>query len=182
MPEYESLVEYLEAYADDPTLAVMPIPVVADHLEKTPAAISAMIRTGKLDEVRIKKNRFVLLSSLLARQEGFEDQVETVKKYLVKQAKKGTRSLFYEPLMDQVGMKPTTPADRTKIGQILGTISERSYEENGILLSVLVHRKTAGITNPGPGFFNLAKGMGFKFKDKNDFVEEHTNLVMKAYK
>ena len=182
-PEYDSLDDYLKDFMEDWSLAVMPVPVVAEHLNRTPAAITAMIRAGKLEEVRIKKNKFVKVASLLDMQEEFNRQVETVMVYLEKLARKGIRKVYYEPVMAEVGMSPSVPADRTKIGAVLGAVSRRSQKERKVLLSVLVHRKTLGTTNPGPGFYGLARDLGYDCEDgDNDFVEKQTDRVMRSYK
>lgn len=179
--EYASLGDYLTDCLAGMSLAVMPVPVVADHLGKTSAAITAMIRAGKLEEIRIKNNRFVKVSSLLDLQDEFENQIRVVTDYLVKLAKNGTHKVYYEPVMTEVDMSPSVPADRTKIGHILGEISQKTYDEKRLLLSVLVHRKAPGTTRPGPGFFDLARHMGFEWDDDDEFVKKQTKLVLKAY-
>jgi hypothetical protein len=181
--EFDTLESYLEAYEKDRELGVMPIALVADHLGRTPAAVSAMIRSGRLSEIRIGKNRFVALQSLLEMKNAQDSQVERVEKYLIKQAKAGVRAVFYEPVMAQIGLSTGIPADRNRIGQILGQISRKSDEENGILLTVLVHRKTAGTTKPGPGFPGLAEALGYEWDEDSydEFVEEQTDLVLEHY-
>lgn len=181
--EFETLGDYLAAYEKDRELGVMPIPLVAEYLERTPAAVTAMIRSERLSEIKIGKNRFVSLQSLLDMKRAQDSQVERVMKYLEKQAKAGVRAVFYEPVMAQVGLSTGIPADRNRIGQILGRVSEISYERDGILLSVLVHRKTAGTTKPGPGFPGLAESLGLDWDedDYDGFVEEQTDLVLEHY-
>ena len=180
--KFDSLSDYIKAFSKDRELAIVPIPLVAEHLNRSAPAVTAMIGTGKLKEIRIGKNRFIMLKSLVDLEEAYEKQLDVVERYLIKQAKKGERVIYYEPVMAQVGMKTTVPADRSKIGEILGEISRRSYKKDGVLLSVLVHRKTAGTTNPGPGFFELAEIMEYAWDDNSAFVEQQTDLVMKAYK
>jgi hypothetical protein len=180
---FETLDDYIKAFSKDRELAVIPIPLVAEHLERSGPAVTAMLRTGRLDEIRIGKNRFVGLKSLVDMQEEFDKQVEVVERYLIKQVRKGIGAVFYEPVMAQVGMDTGIPADRTKIGNILGAISRRSQDENKVMLSVLVHRKTLGTTNPGPGFFALARSLGYECADnENEFVRKQTARVMKAYR
>jgi hypothetical protein len=166
--EFDTLESYLEAYEKDRELGVMPIALVADHLGRTPAAVSAMIRSGRLSEIRIGKNRFVALQSLLEMKNAQDSQVERVEKYLIKQAKAGVRAVFYEPVMAQIGLSTGIPADRNRIGQIL---------------TVLVHRKTAGTTKPGPGFPGLAEALGYEWDEDSydEFVEEQTDLVLEHY-
>jgi len=179
--EYVTLDDYIKAFAKDRDLAIVPIPMVAEHLARTPPAVTAMISTGKLEEIKIGKNRFVALKSLVDLEEAFEKNVDIVMRYLVRQLKKGETAIFYEPVMAQVGMKTSVPADRTKIGEILGRVSERSHEEMGVLLSVIVHRKSAGTTNPGPGFYGLAESLGYTWDDDAAFITKETKKVVKAY-
>ena len=178
---FETLADYMEAFSKNPDLAVIPTPLVAEHLGRTPPAVTAMIRTGKLDEIQIGKNKFIALRSLMELEKAFQRQVDIVEQYLRDLVKEGRRSVFYEPIMTKVGMDPAIPADRTKIGEILGEVSRRSMKRDGVLLSVLVHRKSAGNTGPGPGFFKLAAELGCSWTDDNAFVEEQTELVIKKY-
>ncbi|TPL86796.1 hypothetical protein FJ950_10365 [Mesorhizobium sp. B2-3-14] len=181
-PQFASLDDYIRAFSKDRELAIVPIPLVAEHLERSAPAVTAMISSGRLNEIKIGKNRFVALKSLVDLEEAYENQVDVVMRYLAKQAKNGVSVVFYEPVMAQVGMKTSVPADRSKIGEILGAVSERSYEEHGVLLSVIVHRKALGATTPGPGFFALAEGMGYDWEDDIAFVTKETKKVIKAYR
>jgi hypothetical protein len=178
---FDSLADYIATQTTKGDLAAVPIPLVAEHLNVSSPAVAAMLSDGRLDGVRIGKNTLVTLSSLQARQTKRAGQESTVHKYLMKRAKEGVRAIFYEPVMAQVGMTPRVPADRTRIGGILGAISEKSYEEDGVLLSVLVHQKTAGTTRPGKGFFDLARHLGFKWTDDNKFIKDQTDKVLAAY-
>jgi hypothetical protein len=180
---FDALDDYIKAFAKNRELAIIPIPLVADHLGKSGPAVSAMLRDERLEEIKIGKNRFVGLKSLVDMQDQFDKQVDVVERDLVKQAKKGVEAVYYEPVMAQVGMNTHIPADRNKIGIILGEISERSQAEKGVMLSVLVHRKTLGTTNPGPGFYGLARNLGYDCEDNDsDFVRKQTARVLKAYR
>lgn len=88
---------------------------------------------------------------------------------------------FYEQVMKMLGMSRTVPADRTKIGAILGRVSEESFRKHKILLSVIVHRKTAGRTVPGPGFLTLARELEFTWEDDRLFVEQQGERVFDHY-
>jgi hypothetical protein len=83
--------------------------------------------------------------------------------------------------MEKIGRSTQVPADRSYIGEILGEISSDTKAESRILLSVLVHRNTSGQTKPGPGFFSLAKGLGYAWNDDDKFVEEQTRKVLSYY-
>jgi len=179
---FDSLADYVSAQATQGDLAAVPIPLVADHLQVSSPAVVAMLNDGRLDGVRIGKNTLVTLSSLQARQTKLSGQESTVYKYLMKRAKEGVRAIFYEPVMAQVGMSPRVPAERSRIGSILGVISEKTFEEDGVLLSVLVHQKKAGVTRPGLGFFNLARHLKLPVRDEDAFVKEQTDKVLAAYR
>ncbi len=179
--EFEDLNSYLDAYEKNPDLGIVPVPLVAHYLGRTAAAVTAMIRSKRLAEVKIGRNRYVSLQSLLEDRAARENEMERVKGYLVKQAKRGVRAVFYDPVMAQVGLSSGVPTHRSRIGNILGDISEDSYDHHGILLSVLVHRKTAGRTRPGAGFFELAEAFGLKWDDDDVFVEKQTDLVLRFY-
>jgi hypothetical protein len=99
--------------------------------------------------------------------------------FIESRARAGEKFLFNEPIMDVVGLKPAIPADRAAIGAILGEISAQTKRESNILLSVLVHRKSAGRTRPGREFRNLAKMLGYDFDDYDDFLKRETQKVLK---
>lgn len=182
---FDSVNDYLEAYRSDPYKhGVLPVPLVAEYLERSAPAVTAMLRAGNLAKISIGKNRFVQTSSLLERDDEEAKDVAKVRGYLMNMISRGETSTFYEPVMEAVGLTTTTPAHRTKIGAILDKISKGSHEEKGVVLSVLVHRKTAGTTRPGPGFWGMVESVGLynpDEQDKDDFVRAHTKLVMKKY-
>lgn len=183
--QFATVDDYLEAYQDDPyNHGVLPVPLVAEYLERSPPAVTAMLRAGTLTEIVIGKSKFVQTSSLLEKDDAEAKDVATVRQYLMHMIAKGETATFYEPLMGAIGLVTTTPAHRTRIGAILDRISKDSHDERGVVLSVLVHRKTAGKTRPGPGFWGMVEAEGLfdpETQDKDDFVREHTKLVMKKY-
>lgn len=181
---FKGVSDYLEAYSKNRELGIIPISLVAEYLDRTPAAVSAMIRSENLSEIKIGKNRFVSVQSLSEREKKMKNDRAIVRKYLERQAKKGETAIFYEPVMAQIGLSTSVPADRNKIGVILGAISEETNIESGkksCLLSVIVHRKTAGTTRPGQGFFDLAHHLGYEWTDDDHFVKEQTKRVLRAY-
>lgn len=183
---FNTVEEYLSAYKSDPlNHGMLPIPLVAEHLGKSPPAVTAMLKAGTLREISIgKRNRFVSISSLIERAADAEREEEAVRKYLLDMISKGRSSVFYEPIMEPLGLSPTVPAHRTKIGAILDKVSQQSYDEHGVVLSVLVHRKTPGNTRPGPGFWEMAQNIELfdeDTMDKDEFVKAHTNAVFEAY-
>ncbi|MDX0741562.1 hypothetical protein GOL45_30820 [Sinorhizobium medicae] len=184
--KFDTVTDYLEAYQDDPyNHGVLPVPLVAEYLERSPPAVSAMLKAGSLTEIVIGKNRFVQTSSLLEKDDAEAKDVATVRQYLMNMIARGETATFYEPIMTAIGLTTTTPAHRTRIGAILDKISRDSHEERGVVLSVLVHRKTAGTTRPGPGFWGMVESEGLydpEKQDKDDFVKQHTKLVMQKYR
>ena len=46
---------------------------------------------------------------------------------------------------------------------------------------MLVHKKTAGRSKPGNGFFDLAHGLGYEWDDADEFVEEEIQKVWALY-
>lgn len=155
---FDTLMEYIEALQNDEKLAVVPLQEVADHRGVTRAAVVRMLSVGQLDEVKIGRNRYVRAWSLIDREEVFRQEDEAIRAYLEECARAG-ETVFYEPVMAIIGLSWRVPADRKRIGMALGRVSEATWSEHGVLLSVLVHRKTSGITRPGPGFFDLLKGL-----------------------
>lgn len=178
---FESVSEYITMQTANGDLAALPIPLVAEYLDVSSPAVNAMLKDGRLDGVRVGKSTLVLLNSLQARETKRAGEENSIYKYLKKCARIGNRAVFYEPVMAQVGMTPKIPAHRSRIGWILGQISRKTYAEDGVLLSVLVHQKKAGTTRPGTGFFDLAMDLGFKYMDQDAFVKAQTDKVMKAY-
>lgn len=180
---FDNLSHYIETYTQERDLAAVPIPLVADHLQVTPAAVVAMLKTDRLDGIKIGNNTLVKLASLQRRQDERSKEIDIVFQYLRKCARDGVRVIFYEPVMVAVDMTPRVPAHRTRIGQILGDVSTRTYEEKGVLLSVLVHQKTAGTTRPGKGFFKLARdNFGLTWENEDAFVEQQTDRAIQAYR
>jgi hypothetical protein len=179
---YSTVGDYLGALRVDPTLAVISMQMAADHRGVSRAAIDRMARIGQLEEVRIAKTRCVRAASLLNLEAQRERQNCEVRELLEGVARKH-EIVFYEPVMKKLGLKTTVPAHRTLIGQILGDLSNQTYGDHSILLSVLVHRKTAGRTRPGPGFFELAKALGFKWRSGAEMklVDEQTEKVWRHY-
>jgi hypothetical protein len=73
------------------------------------------------------------------------------------------------------------PADRKRIGYLLGDVSRQTFKEFGILLSVTVHRKTSGTTSPGAGFFELAEDLKLEWDDDDVLVATEMEKVWGHY-
>jgi hypothetical protein len=187
---FKTLADYIKAQTKRDHLAGVPIPLVAEHLDVSPAAVTAMLNQpdgarNRLDGVRIgktSKTTLVTLASLRARKTRYDDEVDSIYEYLREHAKGGTRAIFYDPVMTQVGLTWRVPADCGRIGGILAGVSKKSLEKHRVLLSVLVHQKRAGVTRPGDGFFELLSELRIEFDNRDRFVEEETDKVLAAYR
>ena len=76
----------------------------------------------------------------------------------LREAARQQKTTRYEDIAPMLGLKMGDPADRVRIGQILGEISKQEHEAGRPMLSAVVTRK--GDERPGPGFFELAQQLG----------------------
>ena len=173
--------DYLRAFERDPAAgAIMPIQMIADLRGVTRGAIVHMIDTGQLRQIKIEKTRYIQTASFVAYENEIKRRTQIVYSFLEDLARQ-RRTCFYDPVMSCIGLRWQTPADRQTIGAMLGQISRETVEDNGILLSVLVHKKSAGRSKPGNGFFELAAGLGYEWDDPDEFVEEEIQKVWALY-
>lgn len=170
--------DYLQRLKVRPGLAVVPMVMAAEALGVSRAAIHQQVRAKKLQGLVISGVQYVLASSVQAVLDQKEAQVGAVIDFLLDcAARKETTA--YGPLMEHLGMKTTTPADRRKIGTLLLSASKWS-QEHDVMLSVLVGRGRTGL--PSPGFFELAEEKGFytpSKQDRKEFVEAHTRKIFR---
>ncbi len=68
------------------------------------------------------------------------------------------KTVHYEDIAPMLGLKMEDPADRVRIGQILGEISKQENNDGRPMLSAVVTHK--GDERPGTGFFELAQELG----------------------
>jgi len=185
MSEYPTLEEFLEAIEESKMSVPVPLPLqmVADHLDITRAGVDKMLMDERLRSVTLAGTRFVEAQSLIQKQAKEAQDISKVRTLLEEKARAGMRHVFYEPLMTAIHRSPKVPADRSYIGRVLGAISADTYKEYGLFLTVLVHRKTAGTTKPGPGFQGLFDMVGrpWKSKTEQDFIESETDRVLAHY-
>jgi hypothetical protein len=123
--EFDAASDYMRALESDSTLAIVPFQLAADAWGVSRAAIDGMAGDGRLAAVRISGTRYVRASSLTALMSGWDDEVARVRKAVEKHARNG-EVVIYEPLMTPLGMKTTVPADRKRIGAVLGEISTQT--------------------------------------------------------
>jgi hypothetical protein len=180
--KFESVAAYLRTLETDARIAVLPLQLAANLRGVTRGAIDRMVRLRQLEEIRIGKSRFVRAWNLIERDRKHLADVAAVRTFIETRARSGEKRMFYEPVMSVVGLRPAVPADRAAIGEILCEISAETKKESGILLTVLVHRKSAGQTRPGPGFKHLAKTLGYRWDDYDGFLDRQTQLVLNHYR
>jgi hypothetical protein len=180
MPSFDEISDYLRALRADPSLAVIPFQMAADGWGVSRAAIDGMVRSSKLDEVRIAGTRYVRATSLQKLFDEKDEQVAKVREFVEEHARR-REVVFYAPVMERVGLNWRVPADRRRIGALLGAVSEQTYGEFGVLLTAIVHRDTSGQTGPGPGFFGLAKSLELEWDDDDVFVATEMEKTWKHY-
>jgi len=189
--EFPTISQYLDELKENKNLAVVSMSMAAEMRNTTRAGIERMIQMEKISWAKIGKTRCVLAKSLIEAKDKYDEEIATVRKVLEEHATRGEK-VFYEQVMTPIGLRTNVPAHRTKIGQILGDISHQTFNEPNekntpILLSVLVHKKTAGRTLPSEGFFNLVEslnehyGCAYDYDDRNSFVEEQMGYVFNLY-
>jgi hypothetical protein len=160
---------YLDSIAVNSDAALIPITMARDVLSLSRTAVLDLIRSKKLDEVRVtaadKRYRGVTAGSLRAYCAGMLVLGEAgiiLERYLsdvVKAAPSGKANdiaINYAPVMEKLGLTWRSPADRATIGQLLGGVSQRSKADRtrGFLLSAVVVLKATGL--PSGSFFQLA--------------------------
>ena len=67
-------------------------------------------------------------------------------------------TIHYQEIAPMLGLRMEDPADRVRIGQILGEISKQEHNAGRPMLSAVVTHK--GDERPGTGFFELAQELG----------------------
>ena len=107
------------------------------------------------------RNRAAELSSL----------VEKVSLFLMRIAKSG-RLISYPEAMAHLRLWPDIPADLSLFEEILAEVSTRSYQQDQLLLSVVVSKRTRD-AEPSECFFDLAKKLGCDgINNLSDFVRK----------
>lgn len=170
--------EYLQNLKNRPELAVVPMVMAAEVLGVSRAAVHQQVRAKKLQAIVISSVQYILASSVQAVLDQKEAQVDAIIDFLLDCASREGKTA-YGPLMEHLGMKTTTPADRRKIGALLLRASEWSKKQK-VLLSALVRRSRSDI--PSPGFFELAEKEGFydpSKQTKKEFLDAHTKKIIR---
>ena len=172
--------DYVMALRQDPErYAIIPKAIAGKALQLSRSGIETRIASGRLETLEIGSSRYLLAQKVAEALDKDRMVQRTTEKILVRLAKR-RRTITYGELMQKLEMSTNNPNHRNKIGTILYHVSKKSLK-NGILLSVLVHRKSVRRPFPSPAFFELAHDEGFEWADDAKFVEEQTRRVWLAY-
>jgi hypothetical protein len=161
----------------------IPIPFAASALGIEQTTIRAYVRSGQLkpflltsewDEKWTGVSGRSLLKELQARDQQVADLVDPII-YDLKEL--GGERIEYGKLMPKFGLSANNPHHRNLIGQVLGEVSKRSYDEHKVMLSVQVVRKHDQL--PSEPFFDLAVGLGAMREDTDheEFVKRHLRKI-----
>ncbi|MHA2790160.1 hypothetical protein ACXZ66_13640 [Corynebacterium sp. S7] len=123
-------------------------------------------------------------------EEEWDELVSVAFAYLKKKAGRGSTVTYTElnlELKESTGQEAFNfehPEGRNAIGDLLGDVAEKSYDENNVLLSAIV--MYGNENKPGQGFFNLARSMGLLAADatpeeKEAFWLGQYNAAIDAY-
>jgi hypothetical protein len=173
--------EYMRAFAKDRSLAITTVSMAADLFGIGNSAVTARIKRNALEGIKISSTIYVLTASVLDAMEDTDRKVSIVKAYLEAQVRAGITSVEYTPTMALIGLDPKRSNDRAQIGQILGRVSEETYKDYGILLTVIVHQKNTMMPTEG-GFFGLLRHLNIDWNDNGEFVAAETARVVKQYR
>lgn len=81
----------------------------------------------------------------------------------------------YKPVGAPLGLE----AYDQRLWKLLGECSEHSHETDGVLISAVVVNYEEGV--PGGQFFEIAKKLGYRFRDPLKFWTKHLRLVHETY-
>lgn len=181
MIEFDGFSDYFDALRGDASLALISMQMAGEALGITRAAVEQRVRAGTIQGIKIGKTRWAAAFSIMKQLDADAAEVYRLRRYLERLASAG-EGISYSALMTEFGMSSTVPSDRKKIGRLLGKVSYETWEERGVLLSVLVTRK--GGHNPGPGFFDLAEHVDDEYANAASdgaYVNGKINEVFEAY-
>jgi hypothetical protein len=185
---FETIREWLEASAAGRPVAIMPNSLAAEALGETPNALAKKLKRDDFPKIVIEDKAYVSADYVHERCREMAQKLEEIRRIVERVAARGNK-IVYSELMESVGLNWRSPPDRTRIGALLGDLSHWSWENHGVLLSSIVHRKTSEPTSPGPGYVVLLEQIGDEFDDFEydpeddlaDLVEQHMQAVWKHY-
>ncbi|RCL04903.1 hypothetical protein BJI49_11940 [Acetobacter pasteurianus] len=183
MLKFSDLDEYLEYYKEHQGPALIPIETAAYYRDVVKETAKRMIADGRFEGVEIEGDLFVTVDSYMKLKQIDEDRESKIRSVLEDYARRG-EVVTYAPIMDILGLNHKMSSDRKIIGKILGSISEKTYNEHEIFLTAIVHRKYGNKTKPGKGFFELVKIVtGQELEgDEIEETEKETRKVFDFYK
>lgn len=191
--KFSSKKSYIEALvnSEDPTiLAFVPVSFAAEMINVKRSTTNDLVRDKKLTKITIKEDGLkwagIQIRSLLDYTKKRKNLIDTnlgeVRQILEKCAK-GSAPIAYGALLAQIGMSYKNPQHRKIIGQILGKLSEETWEEHKFMLSVLAVNKSSG--QPNDVFFELAEEFGAIDSEDEDecdeFFKDQLKLVYDFY-
>jgi len=114
---------------------------------------------------------------------GFEDEAwerakDEAREVLIDVARRES-TITYSDLTARIHAITLDPHDFA-MRTFLNEISTAEHERGQGLLSVVVVYKYGGV--PGPGFFELARSLGFRVQDELAFMVEEANRVYQAWR
>jgi hypothetical protein len=188
--KFDSVEQYTTEAATNLGLSIVTIPIAADFLGLQVSTVRQYLRSGKLLEVDIQgENQMwstVGLQSLLdfkrERDSSINSLVSLIERKLIHQAKVVRATAPYDSFMEPFGLNHESSKDRELLGKVLGTISEKTWEKQEILLSVMAVRKNGGM--PNDAFFSLARRLGVMSANENpeQFFRKQVRRVIAAYR
>lgn len=188
--EFSSVAEWVQAVAKGRPVAIMPASMAAEVLGLTENTIKTQLKSGTKPgmSIMIDGKAYVSVEYVQDQIEAWEADVAKIRSKLERIASRREK-ITYGDLMAAFDMSSRSARDRNKIGYVLGYISRQTWEEHGIFLSVIVHRKGPEPTTPGPGYEGLLVSMmdeyeGFYFdpdRDLSETVAEHLEKVWNFY-
>jgi predicted DNA-binding transcriptional regulator AlpA len=107
-------------------------------------------------------------------------QVARIREILDRQARRGTR-VFYEDIMEKVGLWQDGPLARVQMDWILEQASRHSHAEHKVLIGVLVHERAPRKGLPSESFFSLAESLGYQVGSHDSFVDQEIKRIFNIY-
>lgn len=186
--QFKSVAAYLEALGKGPSLAMIPLGMVAEWKGISRSAVSEQIKSGRLEGIVVKGgdktwrgvSPHTLFAQDQARASHQRDRRLLVLAAIAEAAAAG-RLLTYGEVMRPAAMAPSNPRHRAEIGAILSDLSRDSLGGQGFLISALVVQKTSG--RPNALFFTLARELGCLGEDQDEtaFWRDQCGRAFAAY-
>lgn len=188
---------YLERLTSDPGLALMPFEVATDLLQISDSMLRSYIREGQLTEIRVRTKSGskigVTLASIVQRRGIVEDRPQKLlpKAYrLIEDAAREGKNKVYSELMAALALDHEVSGDRKTFANVLALVCAQSWEEDKVLLGIIVRDETASARGRQKDLPNghlqeqaIALGVpGAADQDFDDFLVKHTGMVFDAFK